>query len=104
METTKGPQKIGDIFNIKKPTIKPPAYEWQDLALNIIRELGVPNFKRNSVFKICKENSREKIDKALNETKELCKVGERWKYFFKVISDLDKNQNKTTNTDDVKQD
>ena len=90
MDNNKGPQKISDIFNIKKPTIKPPAYEWQDLALSIIKELPVPNFKRNSVFRICKENSREKIEKALNETKELCQSGERWKYFFKVIGDLGK--------------
>jgi len=65
---------------------KPPAYQWQDLALRIISELGIPNFKRNSVFKICKEQPKEKIEKALNDTKELCKTGEKWKYFFKVIA------------------
>lgn len=81
-----GPQKLSFIIS-QKPveTIKPPAYEWQDLALRIIAEFGVPNFKRNSVFKICKENSKELVEKAINETKELCKSGEKWKYFFKVV-------------------
>lgn len=88
----RGPLKIGDIFNARKPAIKPPTYEWQDFALRIINDLGVPNFKRNSVFKICKDNPKETVEKAINETKELCKTGERWKYFFKVVDSLTKKQ------------
>lgn len=87
-----GPLKISEIFKIKQPAIKPPAHEWQDFALHIISEMGVPNFKRNSVFKICKDNPKETVEKAANETKELCKSGERWKYFFKVIDSLNKKQ------------
>ena len=81
-------QPLSEIFaqNKKKTAIKPPTYEWQDLALKLIQELNPPGFKRNSIFKICKENSKEKVLRALNDTKELCKTGERWKYFFKVIS------------------
>jgi hypothetical protein len=79
---------LGQIFQTKKKVAvkKPPAYPWQDLALNIINELGVPSAKRNSVFQVCKKYSREQIERALNDTKELCKSGERWKYFFKVIA------------------
>lgn len=94
MKENKGPQKISDLFGkIRKiEQKKPPAYQWQDFALRIISDLGVPNFKRNSVFKICKDNNKEKIERALNDTKELCQTGEKWKYFFKVIADADKNK------------
>lgn len=68
-----------------KPTVKPPAYPWQDLALRIIKELGVPGFKRSAVFKICKEKPAHLVEIALNDTKELCKSGAAWKYFFKII-------------------
>lgn len=92
MAINQGPQSISDIFSHqgqnKGQEIKPPAYPWQDLALRVIKELGVPAFKRNSVFKLCKENSKDFIEKCLNETKELCQTGERWKYFFKVIDSL----------------
>ena len=93
MKENKGPQKISDLFGKigKIEQKKPPAYQWQDFALRIISDLGVPNFKRNSVFKICKDNSKEKIERALNDTKELCQTGEKWKYFFKVIADEGKN-------------
>ncbi|MFA5126512.1 MAG: hypothetical protein WC465_00745 [Patescibacteria group bacterium] len=77
-------QKIGDIFSQKK-TIKPPAYEWQDLALKIIHDLAVPNFKRSAVFKVCKENPRAFVEKCFDETKELAHSGESWRYFFKLI-------------------
>lgn len=78
-----------DIFDSKKrQTKKAPAHQWQDLALTVINDLSVPNFKRNSVFKICKENSKELVLNALNDTKELCDTGEKWKYFFKVVSSI----------------
>lgn len=82
-----GLQKINLILNkLQDNKIKPPAYEWQDLALQIIKELGIPKFKRNSIFKVCKENSKDFIKKCLNDTKELCQQGEKWKYFFKLIN------------------
>lgn len=83
-----GPQAIGELFAKKSAQVKPPAYQWQDLALKIIAEFNVPDFKRNSVFRICKENSKELVEKGVNETKELCRSGEKWKYFFKVIDSL----------------
>ncbi len=75
---------LADILKNRK-TVKPPAYPWQDLALRIIRDLGIPGFKRGAVFKVCKEKPANQIEIALNDTKELCKTGARWKYFFKII-------------------
>ena len=75
---------IGDILSSRK-TKKPTAYEWQNLALRIINDLSIPNFKRSSVFHICKENPKVRIEQCLNDTKELCHTGEKWKYFFKLI-------------------
>ena len=86
MPEDKGLEQLKDIFKARQPTKKPPAYEWQDLALRIIKELSVPNFKRSAVFKVCKENSKSYIERCLNETKELCRSGAKWKYFFKLIS------------------
>ncbi len=83
----KGFQDLSSIFANKKEGQKPPAYQWQDLALRVIKELAIPNFKRSSVFKVCKDYNKDDIEKALNDTKELCQEGERWKYFFKVISE-----------------
>lgn len=75
---------VADIFK-SRPIVKPPAYPWQDLALRIIKELTVPNFKRSAIFKICKEKSATEIERAVNDTKELCQSGDKWKYFLKVI-------------------
>jgi hypothetical protein len=80
---------FGEIFAQKEvQKTKPPAHEFQDLALRIIKELDVPNFKRGSVFKICKEQPKNLVINALNDTKELCEHGDKWKYFFKVIASL----------------
>ena len=75
---------IIDIIKNKK-TKKAPAYAWQDLALRVIADLGIPNNKRNSVFKVCRDYPKIKIERALNDTKELCKTGEKWRYFFKIL-------------------
>jgi hypothetical protein len=70
----------------KKRTVKKaPAYEWQDLALRIIKELNIPNNKRGSVFMVCKQYGKPVVERAMNDTKELCKTGEKWRYFFKII-------------------
>ena len=87
MEDKKDLENITDIFKNKLPNKKPPAYEWQDLALRVIKDLNIPNFKRSSVFKACKEKPKMFIEKCLNDTKELCQSGEKWKYFFKLIGD-----------------
>jgi hypothetical protein len=84
MQIDKGLEKISDLFLVKK-TKKPPKYAWQDFALEVIKELSVPNFKRSAVFKVCKQKPRVFIEKCLNDTKELCQTGERWKYFFKIV-------------------
>jgi len=80
-------QSIGDIFK-KQQAISPKkttAHEWQSFALQIIQELNIPNFKRGAVFKVCKEKQKATIERCLNDTKELCKSGEKWKYFFKLV-------------------
>ena len=90
MKKDQGFQKLDFILGNKKPAKPPPTYEWQDLALQIIAELNVPNFKRSSVFKVCKQYHKEKVLIALNDTKELCQTGEKWKYFFKVVGGTNK--------------
>jgi hypothetical protein len=84
MDNIKKFEKLGDIMS-NKIIKKPPAYQWQDLALKIIKELSIPNEKRNSVFKACKQYSKIYIEKCFNDTKELCHSGEKWKYFFKIV-------------------
>lgn len=81
-----------------KQTKKAPAYPWQDLALRVIQELQIPSFKRSSVFKICKELPAHLVERALNDTKELCHNASSWKYFFKIsdnyLKDYYNNQKK----------
>lgn len=84
MEINKGFEKVGQLIGGNKRK-KPPAFPWQELALRVISELSMPNFKRNAVFKVCKENPKVFIERCLNDTKELCQTGEKWKYFFKLI-------------------
>lgn len=76
---------LAEIIQAKKKQ-KAPAYPWQDLALRIIKELQIPNFKRNSVFKLAKDLPTHLIERALNDTKELCKNSSAWKYFFKICA------------------
>jgi len=91
-------QAFGDVFKerqtkeVKKKTVMPPAYQWQELALQIIKDLRIPNIKRNSVFKVCKEQNKEFVLQCLNDTKELCTDGEPWKYFFKIVGNKNKPQ------------
>jgi len=91
MKNSKGFEKLGDLVKNQQPRVKPPAYQWQDLALKIINELNIPGFKRSAVFKVCKENSKAFIEGCLNDTKELCQTGQKWKYFFKLTSGENKS-------------
>ncbi len=84
---------LADIIKNKERK-KAPAYPWQDLALRVISELQIPNFKRSSVFKICKELPPNLVERALNDTKELCKNSSSWKYFFKISSQYLNNYKK----------
>lgn len=81
------PTSFADIFKARqnKQVVKAPAYSWQDLALRIIKDLDIPNIKRSSVFKICRDKPVTVIERAINDTKELCQSGDKWKYFFKII-------------------
>jgi hypothetical protein len=78
-------KSFGELIKKKTPTVKAPAYQWQELALKVINDLNVPANKRGSVFQVCKKFSRQNVERALNDTKELCKSGEKWRYFFKII-------------------
>lgn len=84
-------QSVSNIIKNKK-TVKPPAYPWQELALRIIKELGVPGFKRSAVFKVAKEKPAHEVELAFNDTKELCKSGSKWQYFFKIIDKQEPEQ------------
>lgn len=85
MDNNGGFKKIGDFIG-NKTIKKAPAYQWQELALRIIKDLNIPDNKKSSVFKACRENPKSFIEQCLNDTKELCKTGEKWKYFFKIVS------------------
>ncbi|MDD3285770.1 MAG: hypothetical protein PHG95_04040 [Patescibacteria group bacterium] len=86
---------IADLIS-QRQRKKAPAYPWQELALRIIQELSIPGFKRSAVFKICKELSPVLVERAMNDTKELCQSGASWKYFFKIADQYlaDKNNKK----------
>ena len=92
MERKENLKSFGELMK-NRVVKKAPAYQWQDLALRIINELNIPNNKRSSVFRVCKQQSKQIVERAMNDTKELCKSGEKWRYFFKLIdkklSDLD---------------
>ena len=75
--------KLKDIVK-QKNRLKPPAYQWQELSLKVIQELNIPKFKRNAVFKVCRNNPKQIIEQCLNDTKELAEY-DKWKYFFKLI-------------------
>ncbi len=79
-------QSFSEILKSREPQKKPTAYSWQELALRVIKELNIPNFKRSAVFKICKVKPKNFVEQAMNDTKELCDAGEKWKYFFKIIN------------------
>jgi len=86
MKINKGFEDVNVLLR-SRSTKKPPAYQWQELALKVIDELSIPNFKRNAVFKVCKENPKTLVERCLNDTKELCQTGQKWRYFFKLITD-----------------
>ncbi len=91
MANEQGPQAFKNILN-NRQHVKPPSYQWQDLALRVIEELNIPNHKRNSAFKVCKQYTKIQIEKALNDTKELVSGEEKWKYFFKLLNNLTKQK------------
>lgn len=92
-EKEEGFSSLGSLFSAKRPEVKkPPAYQWQDLALRVIKELNIPPFKKSSVFKICRDNSKEVVEMFLSDTRELCNDGDKWKYFFKIFANRQKKQ------------
>jgi hypothetical protein len=90
------PTSFADICKARQAATvkKAPAYAWQDLALRVIKELGIPAFKKSAVFKVCKQKTPVEIERAINDTKELCQSGDCWKYFFKIVGAPEKNDRK----------
>jgi hypothetical protein len=87
-------QQISDIFKKKKEPVnevKAPSYQWQDMALNIIKELDIPQSKKNSVFKVCKDYDKNYVEKCVDDTKELAQGSGRWRYFFKLVAEYKKD-------------
>jgi hypothetical protein len=84
MERKENLKSFGELMK-NRVIKKAPAFEWQDLALKVINDLNIPNNKRSSVFRVCKQNTKQIVERAMNDTKELCKTGEKWRYFFKLI-------------------
>jgi hypothetical protein len=76
-------ENIADLLK-KRQIKKAPAYPWQDLALRVIQQLSIPTFKRGAVFMVCKNLTPNLVERAMNDTKELCQNGAAWKYFFKI--------------------
>jgi len=74
---------------IRKPELKkPPAYRWQELALEIVKGLPDGKTKKSSIFKCCKQNPNfAKI--AFEDCKELNKL--HVQYFLKVFNEMEKN-------------
>ncbi len=89
MPENKGFQKIGDLLS--RSPVKQPAYQWQAMALTIIKELNIPSFKKSAVFKVCRDLPKNFIVRCLVDTKELAKTGASWKYFFKLIEQYPKS-------------
>ncbi len=89
------PESLADIFKGKAatPHKKPPAYDWQEKALWVIKELSIPNHKRAAVFKVCRDLAPHIIERAVIDTKELVPSGEQWRYFFKIISQPNDQKN-----------
>jgi len=79
--------KLGSF--IRKPKEKRKVYDWQDLAIQIIKDLEVLKTFRPSVFKACKVDFRA-AQFAYVDCMELDKKGV--KYFFKVYSAIRKKQ------------
>lgn len=88
MAQDKSLEKIGDIIKNRVKKTPLPAYAWQELALKVIKELSIPNYKRSAVFLAAKQKPRIFIEKCLSDTKELCQSGEKWKYFFKLVNNI----------------
>lgn len=80
---------MDNIKNLLRPLNlkKPPAYKWQELALEIAEKLTDGKTKKSSIFKCCKESAHyAKI--AFEDCKELNKLYVN--YFLKVFNELKK--------------
>ncbi len=75
-------EKISAIINTQTETKKPPKFQWQELALEIIEYLSDCD-KKSSIFRCCKQNERA-AKFAFEDCKELGKPYTM--YFLKVFN------------------
>ncbi|MCX6785604.1 MAG: hypothetical protein NTZ18_01990 [Candidatus Komeilibacteria bacterium] len=88
---SEGFKNIKEIFNNRRQAgPKPPVYPWQDMALRIIKQLAIPPYKKSAIFKVCRDLPQSYILGCFSDTQELCKSGEKWRYFFKLIDQYKK--------------
>jgi hypothetical protein len=76
---------ISQLVKQPRPIIKPTAHPWQQLALEVIASLRVPDFKRAAIFQACQQFPESIIRQAVIDTQELCQQNSRWPYFFKIL-------------------
>lgn len=76
---------ISQLIKQPRPIIKPTAHPWQQLALEVIERLRIPDFKRSATFQACQQFPESVIRQAVIDTQELCQQGSRWQYFFKIL-------------------
>jgi len=91
------PVKIEDNFEeMLKPSFK-IAQEWQYLALEIIEKLNVPDNKKSSFFKACKENPNL-CNISLQYAIDFPNPKIRWNMFFVKYNQLKNGDNKNPKT------
>ena len=69
----------------KVPTKKITTQPWQELAVEICKELRVEGSQRGIIFKACKNNNDAYVRHCFEETKELAKGDKASHYFIKLI-------------------
>lgn len=68
-------------INLRKKVIK----QWQELALQIIKEFKVVKEEQGLIFKVCKQFPTAYVLHSFLETKELAKGPLRSHYFIKLV-------------------
>lgn len=71
--------------------LKAPAYEFQDTSLEIIQKLGIPQNKRSSVFKVCKEEKQSVVEAAYRFAIDYPQPKLRPQMFFWKLNEVKKN-------------
>lgn len=70
-----------------------PKYEFQDTALEIIQRLGVPQNKKSSVFKVCKEENQAHVEAAYRFAVDYPNPKLKSQMFFWKLNEVKKHVN-----------